>query len=378
MTILIKTQQWVFVCIFLFCFQSFARLNCKYYLNSKYQPIPQIMKKANESYKNGKYQQAIEYLESILAIDRQDIFATSLLARNYYLVKNFNMALRLQLQVLQLEKRYNEVSYFSMAQFFLALGKKDYALKYFNEVIKNNPNHLAALGLTARIFLEKNELELAYDLIHRKLEVDPKDTHALSLFVEYFYKKGQLNQALKFAQRLVNENAPRKKQVRVPKAYRTGLALRAKVLVALGGKTNLEIALNDIKTLEPMMANVSGWVGLLKAEAFYKLGDVKQSLSVLLHGVRSSQVLDIAILAAMVKIEIGGEGLKTNFNPVLEVAFKQLNPTEVFEVLRLSKQDSWDFVPDANIKFSPGIIINSFWSGLHNMPVDGQTFRSTY
>lgn len=325
--------------------------------------------------KERKYDEALSRLNTILRLTPNDYRALTLKAHILYRLKKLDEALNLQLKSMFIENVYHESSYILLAKIYAALNLPNKAIKAINEVIKNNPANPRALGLLARMHLIQNELEEAFIVIKEKLEVDEDDTHALSLMVEYYYKKDQLALALRVTNRLVESHKPKKGQLRVPKAYIVGLALRAKVLTAINAEPLK--ALKDLETLEGYFDELFPWLVKLKAEVLYKSGKVSDSQRVLRRLVNTSNEKDLSVVAALVRIE--QEGDSDGKNDFLNLLFNALSDEEVKLTLMLAKEMDWDYFPtDDDETQSSRFLVNTFWSSLYNMPVNNFTRKSTF
>lgn len=358
--------------------------SCSQYLSERAIEVRKAMKQAKAMATEGRQTEAIAQLENLLSAHPNDLRALTFLARLQYQTKDFEKAYINQSLVLLHEPNYKEAAYFTMAQILRSLKKETEAQNYLQEIIKHNPQHSVALGMLARINLDQNQLEKAYDLLGQKLEVQPHDTHALTYLAEYHLKRSDLKSALKISQRLVNENKPRQDQQRAPMAYRVGLALRAKIY-----STSAETAskaLEDLQTLAKLMKEPLPWMTLVKAEAFFRLGQMQESQKELLSLVRDSVRLDPVVVSALIRIEMEGkdislaQALDSSFHPVVQALLRQLEPKELAEVFVLAKDKDWEFVPTTPVPSLSGhvSVYNYFWSQLYSMPVDTQTRESTF
>lgn len=354
---------------------SKAQISCRSILtDSNKTTLRSEMLMASELVKQGNYDEALYHLNIILEIQPKDYRALALKSHVFFRLKRVEEALVFQLESMQSEPAYREASYMSLANIYVALNQPDEALTALNEVLRNNPNHTQALGLKARMHLLINELEEAYNAISLKFDIDEKDTYALSLLVEYYYKKSDFPAALKIANRLVTSHKPKKYQRRAPKAYLVGLALRAKVYTAING--HLKNALDDLETLNGYFERLFPWLIKLKAEALYKSGKIIEAQRVLKSLVEISDQVDLSVAAALVRIEQTGES--DGQNAFLSLMFSRFSDEEVRLTMLLSRQLDWDYFPKG--ESAPGVksMINTFWSSLYSMPVNSYTRKSTF
>lgn len=335
--------------------------------------VPKTMSLAKGLYNDGEFLKARKTLNKILNENPRDYRALSLRARVSFSLGHLNSAERSQIAAIRAEGIYREASHISLAQILIARKKYDKALENLDLVLRQNPSHTGALGMKTRLHLDLKEYEVGYDTIMRKLDLDAYDTYGLSYLVEYHYKRAQFEPALKIANRLVNENKPRRGQARIPKAYAVGLSLRAKVLTAMNGQTNA--ALLDIATLESIYLNLQGWALKLKAEALFKDGNFLGAMKVLVELIQKTDEVDTFLVAALVKIE--REGNINSIENLLGLLMKALSPKEIAEALQLSKDLDWDYVPLGEVEMTPVQLRNNFWFGLHNIPINTQTWRAT-
>ncbi|MGH1469184.1 MAG: tetratricopeptide repeat protein [Bdellovibrionales bacterium] len=366
-----------YIIFFVMCFANLSRaqISCASLLSSSAKfDVKEKMALAKRLYNEGSLIEARKTLNKILNRNPNDFRALSLRARISFSLGHLNAAERTQVEAIKAEGVYREVSHVSLAQILIARGKHKEALENLDLVLGQTPNHTTALGMKARLHLDLKEYELAYEAIMRKLDLDAYDTYALSYLVEYHYKRDQFDQALKISNRLINENKPRAGQRRIPKAYAMGLTLRAKVLTAMNGQARA--ALVDIYELERIYPNLHGWLLKLKAEALFKDGEFSKAVKTLVDLIKKSHEVDVFLVAALVKIE--KDSNTNSIENLLGVLMKALSPKEIGLALELSRDLDWDYTPPMEVEMSPVQLRNNFWFGLHNMPIDSQTRRSTY
>ncbi len=356
------------LCFNFFSFYSFAADNCEHYLEPESFVTKKVMWKANKNYDQGQYNKAIVNLKSILAHDEDDVIALSLLSRSYFSLGFLKGAEKHQKKVLLKETDYREASYLAMAQIFIAKSKDDLADVFLSAVLKVNPKNPFALGLMVRKLLNQNKLEEAEPYLDQKGLLDPNELNYLSLESEFNFRAKNFVEALKFANQLVKfkDHKPEANQTRIPKAYRVSLLLKAKILAQIPDQ-----AIDALKILDEYQSHINysqSWVSLLKAEILFKLERFGESKNILIEILKYSEQVDLLVIAALIRIE--NKGFKVPSTTLLQDIFKKLTHEEILEVVTLSKQDDWDYLPGHIHNRPPGsLVLNNFWFGLNNLPV---------
>lgn len=341
--------------------------------------IKQYMNQARRAFSAGKYIETLDYLRPILQYNKNDIRALHLYARVLLVQGNLEKAYKTQAKALKILGEYSEKDFVTFAQ--ILLYKKEFSLaeKYLNAVLERNPKNTFALGMLSQIYLNTQRVAEAGELITRKGEIDPDDIIYRLLMFEYFYKKERFREALDMANEIIRRHKPKSKQKLVPRSYRKGLALRAKVLAKMN--FDLERAWQDIEKYDSYNQFVSNWVYVLKAEIQFKMGRADKSRALLLELVKKLKGHDPLVIAGLIHLEKQGmedtNHGETIQDPLIQAMLKGLSPTELVEVKKLSENFDWDYLSSSEDKNEISIF-NNFWFGMDQMAVDSQTRLSTF
>lgn len=352
---------------------------CISYLSLDLTNSSRLISLAKSQYEVGEFKAAITNLKDVLNLDTKNIEALSLLSRSYFKLGQLDKALEAQKRVIKYEASYAESSYFHLALILYALERFDESELNIRNILERNPKNKSALNLLASILLQTPDTyEEAFATIQAMGDLTPNDKDYLKLKAEYFYKRGDYPSALKVSNRMISENRPKVNNDRSihgrPKAkasYKLGLVIKAKILLAMNVKTHE--ALDLILEFEKYVLFTKSWVILLKAEAYFNIGQIKESKATLLRYANQSDDVDLDIIAALVKIET--EGQRPTTDPVVARIFQTLDQTQVYEVMRRARENTWNYESDP--KNDDGVkITNSFWFGLNHRPIDARAIFS--
>ncbi len=331
------------------------------------------MREAKQLYDLGLREDAKVHLDAILKENPNDLYALALYAKILSSTGNrtdLETAFTMQQRVLELEQSYREASHLAMAQILTSLGRSNEATASFRRVLEENPEHAGALGMLARLKINEGELRIARDLIEARgalpRQSSKPDPNYLSMSAEVWFKLGNTDMALRRANELINSFRPRRGQSRVPKAFITGLLIKAKILVIDPSRTNeVHRLLNEAESY----LGFYSWFAILRAEAYYREGNIIESRKTLINILNQSKHLDLDVIAALVKIDRSSH----SEGDLLSELFKHLEPNQVVEVMDRSKNLDWEVnVEGTPMTQSPYSLRNSFWDSLHTIPVNLQ------
>lgn len=325
--------------------------------------INYYLSEARNSLQRKSYYGILEYVEPILSYDNKHIQALFLYARANMGLGNYAKALKAQAKAMKLVGHYSGSSYVTYSQLLIYLGRPLDAEKFLDVVLKKDPNSPSANGLIAQVYLHTGRLIQARDIIMAKIDTEPGNPRNLILLYEYYYRAHFFADAYKIANSLVEQNKPKKDQVRVPREYRKGLALRAKVVAKMN--RDLGQAWRDIELFDTYNNTPANWVGILKAEIQFKMGRADKSRSILLELAAKMKEVDLLVVASLIYLENQGQSVSLSDainNPLLDYIVKGLSNKELVEVTRLLKNFSWDYQDDGTGELRSDIS-NSFWIG---------------
>jgi tetratricopeptide (TPR) repeat protein len=305
---------------------------------------------SNTLFKLKRYAEALPLLELRLA-QSDHLPSLSMKAQALFHLQRYAEVIPVAAEVLKREPHFSAIYTVQLVSFF-KLRRFQEAIVVADTMINIDLSDALVLSLKSQALIRLERYAEALQIIEARLQFQPNNSHVLAMQVHVLLKLVRFSEAASIVGRIEDGFF---------KSYYT-----AQIFIA---QKQYSKAIELLKTLDSGL-NVK-W---LLAQAYFLAGDMKNSRQSLLFIVQNSKTLQPRVVAALIKIHLFGE--PTAMDPFLFDLTQQLPQKVLNKILAYQESLFWDFEP---ISQGPEISIsNSFWDGLNERPVNGQTFNSTY
>ncbi len=226
------------------------------------------------------------------------------------------------------------------------------------DALKLDPLNPYVMGLLTNNYIKLNQMQEALQAVNVELRLNPKNSVAQGLKIRILLIEQKSLEALSLAEQL-NPQDPHKP------------FYLASALIDLKNYKQALAILNEVP-------NPSLDILWKKAQAYYNSGDRLQARNALIQVIQNSPHVDNRALATLLRMETEGTGTTDGLGDRILAVLSDPQKLSLMEwVEALEGKHLWEYVPTLPREAPSKSLINDFWLGIHNLPVDGQTFRST-
>lgn len=232
------------------------------------------------------------------------------------------------------------------------------AIVTLREILKIDPLNPYAAGLLTNSYIKLNQLKEALQALKQELELNPKNAVAQGLKIRIFLIQQKGTEALALAEQLSPQDPYKHFYV-------------ASALIELKNYKQALTVLNE--TPQPTLDIL--WK---KAQAYYHLGDRLQSRQALIQIIQNAPTVDYRALATLLRLDSEGTAAPDGLGDRIVATLSDSQKISLMDwMTTLEGKHLWTYVPAIPRVVVSKSLVNNFWLGIHNLPVDGQTFRST-
>ncbi len=312
---------------------------------------PSLSMKAQSLFKLQQYKEAVVFAEQLLKLEPDNYHVLVVQTESLLKLQRFNEALVVFDSRLIINPE-NIVFLHGKTFALFRLRRYQPAIVTADKLLSIDPENIFALSIKGQSLMRLRRYSEALPVLDARLVLEPRNTFALASKVQALIKLSRLNEAEVVAARM---------EEGFFKNYYS-----AQIFIA---RKQYQKAIALLNTLDSGM-NVK-W---LLAQSYYLSGDMRQARQNLLFIVQNSKLPQLRVVAALIKIQLAGE--QTTLDPLITQLQQRLSQQDLETVLDLKESLFWDYEPvSQGAAFS---ITNSFWNGLNALPVNSQTFNSTY
>lgn len=240
----------------------------------------------------------------------------------------------------------------------IAQKKYEEAVLTLRQILAKDPLNPYAMGLLTTAYIQLNRLDDALITLEQEIDFNPQNFVAQGLRVRILLIQYKKQEALKAAEEL---------DARDP--YKPFYVASALIEVK-----RYKDALDVLQTAPAQTMDIL-WK---RAQAAFLLGDRQAARAALVQIIQKSDTVDYRALATLLKIESEGAGVAESLGQRIVSTLHDSQRINLMETtFALEGKNIWDYVPGIPMIPVSKSIRNAFWSGVHNLPVDGQTYRAT-
>jgi tetratricopeptide (TPR) repeat protein len=264
--------------------------------------------------------------------------------------------------------------------------------RFFNQGHVRNQGEVRKLISTARALAARRSYKESNSVLMDALKLDPLNPYVMGLLTNNYMKLNRMQEALQAVNLELRMNP--KNSVAQGLKIRI-LLIEQKSLEALSLAEQLDpqdphkpfylaSALIDLKNYKRALAilnevpNPSLDILWKKAQAYYNSGDRLQARKALIQVIQNSSSIDNRALATLLRMEAEGAGTTDGLGERILAVLSDSQKLSLMDWIEaLEGKHLWEYAPTIPRETPSKSLINDFWLGIHNLPVDGQTFRST-